>query len=184
MKFKQMKFKQEKLVTFLILLFAIVIIILGTIKMFEGVERGSKALKHNVVDFFYCESNFDLTYKANKAPSYPQLEVLNGTAMEEYKPYIIEASEYYNIPVELYLGFANAESSFNRFRCNNPWGIDTGKGNDPRCYSSIKHSVNGFSQLIRYYYLDEGKDTAEKLVRKYVGYHNKDWVVNVQKYYR
>lgn len=110
--------------------------------------------------------------------------MLDGTKMEEYKPFILKASNYYEIPVEVYLGIANAESSFNRFKCNNPWGIDTGRGNDPRCYDTIEHSVNGFSQLIKYYYLNEGKNTAETMVRKYVGWVNEDWVVNVKRYYK
>lgn len=111
---------------------------------------------------------------------YEVLEVLNGTPMEDAVPYIKKAASYYELPVEMYLGISFAESSFKNFDCYNPWGIGVG---NPRCYSSWEHSVNGFSQLMKYYYWNEGKITAEQMVEKYVGYRNSDWVRNVEKFY-
>ena len=122
----------------------------------------------------------DVNVPQHEAKDLSILDVLNGTPMEDAKPYIIKASDYYGVPVELYLGIAFAESSFSRYKCYNPWGIGN---NGPRCYNNWEHSVNGFSQLIKYYYLEEGLVTPEALLRKYVGWNNPDWVVNVSTYY-
>jgi hypothetical protein len=130
------------------------------------------------------QSQATVTVTRPKRTDLSVLSVLDNTPMAEAKDLIAQASVYYNVPLELYLGIASAESSFKRFRCFNPWGIDTGRGNDPRCYNNWEHSINGFSQLIRYYYLDEGLRTPETLVRKYVGWYNPDWVRNVGAYYR
>jgi len=112
------------------------------------------------------------------------IEALKGTPMEEAISYILEASEYFDVPVDLYVGIANAESSFRNFPDNsyNPFGIKP--SNQLKRYSSWKHSIDGFSQLVRYYYLDEGLDTCKKIERKYVGYFSEAWVKNCQKYYR
>lgn len=110
-------------------------------------------------------------------------DVLTGTEMEGAIPYIRKASKYYDIPQEVYVGLANAESSLNRFKCYNPWGIDTGRGNDPRCYSDWEHAVDGFSALIKYYYFNEGLNTPETIILKYVGWKNPYWVSNVRKYW-
>jgi hypothetical protein len=114
-----------------------------------------------------------------------KLEALKGTKMQDAIPHIEKASVYYGLPVELYLGIAFAESSFNTFRPFNPWGIDTGKGNDPRTYLNWEQSVNGFSQLIKYYYWNEGKLTPEQMRDKYVGkgIGSPSWINNVKKFY-
>lgn len=111
------------------------------------------------------------------------LKVLIGTKMEDAIPEIKKSAEYYDLPEELFIGIAFAESSFKSFRCFNPWGIDTGRGNDPRCFQSWEHSVNGFAQLLKFNYFSEGKFTAEELCRKYVGYHKDDWIRSVKTYY-
>lgn len=116
-------------------------------------------------------------------PSARLLADLLGTPMEDAIPHIQRAAAYYDLPIELYLGIANAESSFTRFRCFNPWGIDTGRGNDPRCYQDWPHSVNGFSVLLKYHYLAEGKITPRQMAEKYVGRANPDWARNVERYY-
>lgn len=124
------------------------------------------------------------TVAAVTVPSSPKvsdnIQVLEGTPMENAIPHIRQASDYYGVPTDLYLGIAFAESSFKHYECYNPWGIGNG---GPRCYQSWEHSVDGFSQLIKYYYLNEGKITADQLLRKYVGWHNPDWVRNVKTYY-
>jgi len=176
---------KKRLWKFILILLTIVIILLGVVKLVEETIKVSIRFYDWTIDLFDGELNeFTLIYKANKRAEYPELRVLIGTPMEEYIPHIIKASEYYELPVTLYLGIANAESSFRKFRCENPWGIDTGKGNDPRCYSSVKHSVDGFSQLLRYYYFDEGLKTADELWRKYQSGTNPDWITNVKKYYK
>jgi hypothetical protein len=111
------------------------------------------------------------------------LKVLIGTKMEDAIPEIKKSAEYYDLPEELFLGIAFAESSFKHFKCFNPWGIDTGRGNYPRCYKNWEHSINGFALLIKFSYFNEGKFTAEQLCRKYVGYHNEKWIRNVKTYY-
>lgn len=113
------------------------------------------------------------------------LKVLVGTKMEDSIPYIAEAAKYYDLPVTLYIGIANAESSLNRFKdgCYNPWGI--GNNNTPRCYESWKQGVDEFSRLIKYYYFAEGKITPEQMRDKYVGkgIGSPQWSDNVRKYY-
>lgn len=108
------------------------------------------------------------------------LEVLEGTPMEEAIPHIKKAADHYEIPVEAMVGIAFAESSFKSFKCFNPWGIGDG---GPRCYQSWEHAANGAAQLLRYYYFNEGKDTPEELLLKYVGWNNPYWVDNVRTYW-
>lgn len=112
---------------------------------------------------------------------YSCLNALLNTPMAEAIPHIKQASAYYQVPPELFVGIAFAESSFKRFKCYNPWGIGD---NGPRCYNDWEHGVNGFAQLIRYYYLDEGLKTAEQIMPKYVGWNNPDWIKNVKTYYK
>lgn len=109
--------------------------------------------------------------------------VLTGTPMEPAIADLASAAEHYDIPVQALVGIANAESSLRTFRCFNPWGVDSGKGNDPRCYTSWEHSANAVSHLLRFYYFNEGKDTPEKIMRKYVGYDHPQWVKNVRGYW-
>lgn len=108
-------------------------------------------------------------------------EALQATPMVDAIPEILKASTYYKLPVDLYLGVAFAESSFKNYKCYNPWGIGVG---GPRCYDSWDHSVNGFSQLIKYYYLNQGLITAKEIMPKYVGWNNPDWVANCETYYK
>ena len=57
---------------------------------------------------------------------YAEIQIINtlanleGTPMEGAIPHIRRASRYYGIPVEVFLGIANAESSLKNFRCFNP----------------------------------------------------------------
>lgn len=108
------------------------------------------------------------------------LSVLKGTPMEDAIPYIRNASSYFDVPVKYYLCVANAESSFKSFTGYNPFGIKP--SNSLKQYDNWEHSVNGFSQLIKYYYLNEGRVTAEQIMPKYVGYDSQEWVVNCNKY--
>lgn len=118
-----------------------------------------------------------------QSPNSEDLSVLEGTRMEDAIPYILDASKYYNIPVGVFLGVANAESSFKNFPNGtfNPFGIKP--NNSLKGYSSWSHSINGFAQLIKYYYIEEGLDSCQKMMRKYVGYESSDWVNNCNQYY-
>lgn len=110
------------------------------------------------------------------------LDALDNTPMAEAKPYILKASRYYQLPISLYLGIANAESSFTHFSAYNPWGIKP--NGQLKAYASWEQSVNGFSQLLKYYYWEQGLKTAEQLEMKYVGYASPDWVTNVSAFHR
>lgn len=108
------------------------------------------------------------------------LDALRSTPMHRAIPYIDKASEYFRVPVEIFIGISYAESSHKDFKCYNPWGI----GNDgPKCFDNWEHSVNEFARLIRYYYLDEGRNTPEKILMKYVAWDNPDWIKNVRAYW-
>lgn len=109
------------------------------------------------------------------------LSALNGTPMEASKPFILKASKYYGLPVSLYLGIANAESSFKHFTNYNPWGIKP--NNKLKAYQNWEQSVNGFSQLLKYYYWNEGLQSAAELELKYVGYPDSTWIANVQAFH-
>jgi len=109
-----------------------------------------------------------------------KLKVLNGTPMENAKNAILKASKHYDVPVDLFLGIATAEASLTRFKGYNPWGIGN---NGPVTYDSWSHSADSFAHLLRYYYLDEGYDTPEKIMPKYVGWQNEAWIKNVRQYW-
>lgn len=122
------------------------------------------------------------SYSGANYSSSDKLEALVGTNMEKAIPYIEKAAKYYDLPVSIYVGIANAESSLNTFKedCYNPWGIGN---NGPTCFQSWEQGVDEFSRLIKYYYYAEDKITPEQLLRKYVGWENPYWVDNVKKYY-
>ncbi len=128
--------------------------------------------------------NLEIPTAHAESPQNAILDVLEGTQMEDAIPYIGEASQYFNIPIGIFLGIANAESSFKHFPDGtyNPFGIKP--NNSLKGYDNWEHSINGFSQLIKYYYIEEGLDSCQKIMRKYVGYQSDDWVRNCQKYYR
>jgi hypothetical protein len=158
------------------ILASIVILLMGVGAILSYMNEVSK------VELIYLKSVKALT-EGSYEPRSSDLDPLIGTPMEDAIPFIRRSSEYYNLPESLYVGIANAESSLKNFKCYNPWGIDTGKGNDPRCYTSWEHAVNGFSQLLKYYYFQEGRITPEQLKMKYVGWDNPHWVGNVKVYY-
>jgi hypothetical protein len=113
-------------------------------------------------------------------PNSAILAPLVGTPMEDSIPYIIKAADYYDLPLEIYLGIASAESSFKNYNCYNPWGIGYP---EPRCYNDWEHSADGFSQLMRHHYFNLGYITPEELLPRYVGWDNQDWLINVKQYY-
>jgi Ulp1 family protease len=118
---------------------------------------------------------------------------LSGEAPADLSEASMIASQNWNVPYGLLLGIANAESSLgtNWYGCQhsfNAWGI---KGKPAEsCNSHIKHydswieAADDVARILRTYYLDEGKDTPERIVRKYVGRYSENWVRNVSNYYR
>lgn len=101
----------------------------------------------------------------------------------------------------LMIGIANAESSLGKKyhveydkNCHNWWGLKGGNmtkrgdGSSLRCFLNEEAGARTMAKTLKLYYLNEGKDTPEKIVVKYVGanwgiYHDQ-WVANVQKYAR
>jgi len=99
----------------------------------------------------------------------------------------------------LMIGIANAESSLGKkyhvaydANCHNWWGLKGGNmekredGSYLRCFISDEAGARTMAKTLKLYYLNEGKDTPEEIVKKYVGstwgtYHDQ-WVANVQKY--
>ena len=100
----------------------------------------------------------------------------------------------------LMLGIANAESSMGKNfhieydkKCHNLWGLKGGNmtkrddGSSLRCFISDEAGARTMAKTLKLYYIDEGKNTPEKIVTKYVGlkwtkYHD-TWVSNVNKYF-
>ena len=108
---------------------------------------------------------------------------------------ILLASKEFDVPVELILGIANAESSMGTnfvhaydHNCHNYWGIRKVRddGSYLRCFVDDKAGARSVAKLLRNYYLDEGRDTPEKIVSKWVGgkysNHWDTWVYNVKNY--
>lgn len=124
------------------------------------------------------------TLEISPRGKFEALEVLVGTPMEEAIPHIKKASEYYGVPYELYLGIANAESSFKNFPQGsyNPVGLKP--SNQLKYYNSWEHSVNYWFHLVKEYYWNEGLVTCKQIERKYVGYLSGDWVNNCSKYFK
>ena len=102
--------------------------------------------------------------------------------------------------IGLMAGIANAESSMGTKyvveydkNCHNLWGLKGGNmakrddGSSLRCFISDDAGARTMAKTLKLYYLNEGRDTPEKIVTKYVGlnwgqYHDV-WVQNVNKIY-
>ena len=113
---------------------------------------------------------------------------------------IMEAAEEFRVPASLIIGIANAESSLGTkfvhpydYKCHNLWGLKGGNmvrrrdGSSLRCFIDERAGARTMAKTLRLYYLDEGRDTPEEIVNKYVGskwsvYHD-TWVGNVKKYF-
>jgi len=103
------------------------------------------------------------------------------------------AAEEFDVPEGLILGIAQAESSmgknfynaYDKENCHNWWGIRKLRddGSYLRCFNDDKAGARTMAKLLREYYLDEGKDTPEKIVRKYVGRYDENWVKIVNSFF-
>jgi len=121
---------------------------------------------------------------------------------------IRNASKEFNVPEWLIIGIANAESGlgkyfavdYDRDNCHNWWGLKGGNmtkradGSYLRCFVSDEAGARTVAKSLRNYYLDEGRDTPEKICQKWIGgkfankvesngkTHCENWVNNVNKY--
>ena len=106
------------------------------------------------------------------------------------------AAEEFDVPEGLILGIAQAESSmgknfynaYDKENCHNWWGLKGGnerlrEDSYLRCFKDNKAGARTMAKLLREYYLDEGKDTPEKIVRKYVGRYDENWVKIVNSFF-
>jgi len=115
---------------------------------------------------------------------------------------MVIASKEYDVPLGLIIGIANAESTFGKnfynphdIVCKNWWGIKGGNTNLRienensyiRCFNDELAGARTVAKTLRLYYLDEGRDTPEKIAEKWVGRNqtkwHSTWVNNVNKYY-
>lgn len=101
----------------------------------------------------------------------------------------------------LLLGIANAESSLGKSfaieydkNCHNWWGVKGGNmqnrkdGSYLRCFNDETAGARTVAKLLKNNYINQGLDTPEKIVNKYVGnkwsvYHQ-TWINNVNKYFK
>lgn len=164
-------------------LLALIVILFGLLYYMIEINRLSSvrqiALTHQLSAV--QGTNQLLNDRINRINEKSILNKLKETRMEEAIVHIERASQKYDIPVEVFMGIASAESSFKFFKCYNPWGIGN---NGPRCYDNWEHSVNDFGRVIRKYYFNEGLDTPEKMLLKYVGWESPNWIGNVKEYWR
>jgi len=121
---------------------------------------------------------------------------------------IRNASIEFNVPEWLIIGIANAESGlgkhfavdYDRDNCHNWWGLKGGNmarradGSYLRCFIDEESGARTVAKALRNYYLDEGRDTPEKICQKWIGgkfankpagngkTHCENWVSNVNKF--
>jgi len=112
-------------------------------------------------------------------------DILKDTPMaDSARPCYISA-KHFGVDPMLFVGIANAESSLGKHMPSNKynaWGV-RGNGETVKTYNSWEHSCNAWHLLIKNYYIDAGLDTSEKIMPKYVGWNNPNWIINVNKYY-
>jgi hypothetical protein len=111
---------------------------------------------------------------------------LGNTAKERFKSLktrkmldaMKRASREFDVPFELLVGIANAESSLGtsfQFRydhnCHNWWGIKKlrSDGSHLRCFLSEEAGARTAAKLLRNHYFDEGYVTLEDICRKWIG---------------
>lgn len=107
------------------------------------------------------------------------------------------ASQEFNVPLELLIGIANAESSLGTsfqfqydHNCHNWWGIKKVRsdGSQLRCFLSEKAGARTAAKLLRNHYFDEGYITIEDICRKWIGNQFSErncphWIRNVIQHY-
>jgi len=107
--------------------------------------------------------------------------------MEEYL-----AENYYGISPYLIVGIAKAESTYGKkfyhwkdYNNYNYWGIKPPggirkDGSYLKWYNSPEEGVKDCARILKEVYFDQGFNTVDKIVTKYVGGENKDrWIETV-----
>lgn len=107
---------------------------------------------------------------------------------ELYQPGFVsaidKAASEWNVPRALIFGVANAESSLGKnARGFNAWGVKKNR-TQFKLYNNWDEAASDVARILRNFYLDEGKDTPDKIMMKYVGYHSADWLKNVYQFYK
>lgn len=106
------------------------------------------------------------------------------------------ASQEFQVPLDLLIGIANAESSLGTsfqlhydHSCNYWWGIRKARedGSYLRCFMSEKAGASIAAKLLRNHCLDEGYTTVEDICRKWIGHKASEmrcasWVRDVRQY--
>jgi hypothetical protein len=136
-----------------------------------------------------------------------KIEEVEKRELEAMDLAIYNASIEFDVPEWLILGIANAESAMGKsfahsydFNCHNWWGLKGGNmtkrqdGSYLRCFISDEAGARTVAKTLRLYYLDEGRDTPEKICQKWIGStfanveqdngytHCENWVYNVNQY--
>lgn len=138
--------------------------------------------------FTNIPSNIHLVVKAP--------EPKTSTDMDIFKASLLAANKW-EIPYEILIGIANAESSkgTNFWGCEfsyNAWGVKphyapdgTFYGNE-ECnrhlakYPNYVVAADDVARILRTKYFDQGLDTPEKIVKRYVGNYSESWIHNVK----
>jgi hypothetical protein len=197
-KIKWVKVKKSKIIMSALLL-AILLIVYQCVRL---------QISHVSDDFI--ESSVIVPHKVKKttvakiSPNNKALESAYKILGKDWETAIKSASKEFNVPERLIIGIANAESglgkhfynSYDKNNCYNLWGLKggntykriTSEGSWLRCFNDHLSGARTVAKTLRLYYLDEKRDTAEKISVKYVGanqskYH-KQWVANVNRYYK
>ncbi len=111
----------------------------------------------------------------------PDPLLINAAILEDYlnqrgsplAPYAQEILQNENW--KLVLAISNGESTMcKRQMYNNCWGV--GGAWNLRRYSSFAEGFSDVNRFLGAMYVDQGKDTPEKIVKKYVGSYSPNWV--------
>jgi len=106
-----------------------------------------------------------------------------GTPLEEAIDYCSEASGYFGIPARVFVGLSFAESNFKNFDDFNPWGMMA--GGQVLNFKTWHESCNKFAMMMKYTFFENGYDTPEKLVGKYIITDDPaNWLAAVKKYWQ
>ena len=196
-------------------IFFIIFILTGIIKSINWNLEQDIKIKENQRKILYNElndvkkDNYELNVKLDELIKENQEIRTDDEEKLSYKEKMFkaikEASEEFDVPEGLILGIAKAESSmgenfyneYDKDNCHNWWGLKGGNTNKRietedsylRCFNNEISGARTVAKTLRNYYLDEGKDTPEKIAYKWIGSehcstHCKNWINNVKKYYK
>ena len=112
-------------------------------------------------------------------------ELVKDTPMEEMEQAML--NNKYGVSPYLIVGVAKAESTFGTnfyhwrdYRNYNFWGIKPSggvreDGSYLKWYNSPDEAVNDFARILKENYIDQGLDTVDEIVVKYVGRDSESW---------